>query len=379
MKSKYDVLITDGDQRVALEIVRSLGEAGLKVVVSELDTNSSKPLSAASKYCCDFISVPSYSCNDFLELCTQCEVVIPVSTNTIIQCLKNASAKYPDRFLLPSTELFNKVNDKYSLSKIAKKIGVVVPKSIEICEEADCVNAAAAIGYPVVLKLCNDEGMFLSPGDRYRIVSSEAELGNAWRALSQHGKEILMQEYIIGVGVGLSAVYDKKHSCVMSFQHKRLREYPIDGGPSTYCESINQKNIGDVGRKLLDALEWTGPAMVEFKYDYNSQRLVLLEINPRYWGSLPLARKSGLNFPLAHFNLIAEKVFETPLEYQEGRKLKFFITDLIATLKEMSRSRNYIKGFLSYIGELFDAKLSWGLWMLKDPLPSLRYILSRLR
>jgi predicted ATP-grasp superfamily ATP-dependent carboligase len=187
-----------------------------------------------------------------------------------------------------------------------------------------------------------------------------------------------MQEYIQGVGVGFSALYDQKHCCVMSFQHKRLREYPVEGGPSTYCQSIFQKNIDETGKKLLDFLQWTGPAMVEFKYDDSKERLVLLEINPRYWGSLPLARHSNLNFPLAHFKLITTGEVQSPASYAQGEKVKFIFTDLLALLGEMSKERRYFSIAWSYLKEFFDSKLSWGLWMLKDPWPSVRYLLNRL-
>jgi hypothetical protein len=45
----------------------------------------------------------------------------------------------------------------------------------------------------------------------------------------------------------------------------------------------------------LAALEWTGLAMVEFKVGEDGPKL--MEINGRVWGSLPLAVKSGVDFP----------------------------------------------------------------------------------
>ena len=47
--------------------------------------------------------------------------------------------------------------------------------------------------------------------------------------------------------------------------------------------------------RLLAALEWTGLAMVEFKVGEDGPKL--MEINGRVWGSLPLAVKSGVDFP----------------------------------------------------------------------------------
>ena len=379
MKYKYDVLVTDADQRVALEIVRSLGMAGLSVLVVELAKNNNKPLAAASRYCKHFDSVTSYKSDAFIELCVMCKVVIPVSTNTIITCLNNLQAKFPDKFLLPTKKLFNEVNDKYLLSIKAEKCGVRIPKTILLTLDSDYMSEAEIIGYPLVLKLRNDEGLFLSPVDRYKIVNKSSELKTAWQNLIEHGKKLVMQEYVTGVGTGFSAVYDKHNTCVASIQHKRLREYPIEGGPSTYCISILKKEIDITGRKLLDSLKWTGPAMVEFKYDESSNSLFLIEINPRYWGSLPLARKAGLNFPLMHFNILIGKDESINTEYKKGIMIKFFITDFLALVKEITRNKKYITQTLSYVGEFLNFNLTWGLWMLKDPLPSLRYLLNHLK
>jgi protein-tyrosine-phosphatase len=62
----------------------------------------------------------------------------------------------------------------------------------------------------------------------------------------------------------------------------------------------------DAALKLLGTLRYTGVAMVEFKRDPGTGRWVLLEVNARFWGSLPLALASGADFPLALFQLLVE-------------------------------------------------------------------------
>jgi hypothetical protein len=51
----------------------------------------------------------------------------------------------------------------------------------------------------------------------------------------------------------------------------------------------------DAAARLLGALRWTGVAMVEFKGD--GEAAVLVEINGRVWGALPLAVAAGVDFP----------------------------------------------------------------------------------
>ena len=80
------------------------------------------------------------------------------------------------------------------------------------------------------------------------------------------------------------------------FQHRRLHEVPITGGASALRESVPvDPTLLDYSVRLLRELAWTGLAMVEFRVGPAGP--MLMEINGRVWGSLPLAVKSGVDFP----------------------------------------------------------------------------------
>ena len=81
--------------------------------------------------------------------------------------------------------------------------------------------------------------------------------------------------------------------------HRRVRENPPTGGASVCAVSIYDGKLLDYGRRLLDALNWHGVAMVEFKRDRLSGELYLMEINPKLWGSHDLAIASGMDFSSA--------------------------------------------------------------------------------
>jgi predicted ATP-grasp superfamily ATP-dependent carboligase len=51
---------------------------------------------------------------------------------------------------------------------------------------------------------------------------------------------------------------------------------------------------------VLDRLDWTGPAMVEFMHTPEGE-YYLIEVNGRYWGSLPFAIACGVEFPWLHY------------------------------------------------------------------------------
>ena len=83
-----------------------------------------------------------------------------------------------------------------------------------------------------------------------------------------------------------------------AFQHRRLHEVPLTGGGSSLrvSEAVEPELL-DASKQLLGTIGWHGVAMVEFKWQPASRTYNLMEINGRFWGSLPLATAAGANFP----------------------------------------------------------------------------------
>jgi protein-tyrosine-phosphatase len=84
-----------------------------------------------------------------------------------------------------------------------------------------------------------------------------------------------------------------------AFQHRRLHEVPLTGGGSSLrvSEAVRPA-LRAASEQLMRALGWHGVAMVEFKYAPATGEFRLMEINGRFWGSLPLAVAAGADFPV---------------------------------------------------------------------------------
>lgn len=75
--------------------------------------------------------------------------------------------------------------------------------------------------------------------------------------------------------------------------HRRIREVP----PSSAAESTYNSELLKLGRKILELLNWHGVAMVEFRRDSATGEFKLIEINPKFWGTLDLAIAAEIDFP----------------------------------------------------------------------------------
>jgi len=110
-----------------------------------------------------------------------------------------------------------------------------------------------------------------------------------------HQSHPIVQEYIIGYGTGYYGIYEHG-KCRGYFMHERIHEYPVTGGASTLAKSVYFEDLKEFGNKILEKLNWHGVAMVEFKRDSKTNKLKLMEINPKFWGSYELSYKAGINF-----------------------------------------------------------------------------------
>jgi predicted ATP-grasp superfamily ATP-dependent carboligase len=110
--------------------------------------------------------------------------------------------------------------------------------------------------------------------------------------------------------------------------------------------SVTDDRLARYAASVVAELGWTGVAMVEFKKDDDYR---LMEVNPRFWGSLPLATRAGVNFPRLLCRLaMGEEVGEAP-RYEAGVKLRFLPLDAAAAwsaLRDPERRWSYSAGFL---------------------------------
>jgi protein-tyrosine-phosphatase len=114
---------------------------------------------------------------------------------------------------------------------------------------------------------------------------------------------------------------------LVAFQHERVHEPPRGGG-SSYRKSVPlSSELLDAARRLMAALRWTGVAMVEFRQDPRSGRWIFIEINGRFWGSLPLALAAGVDFPYHLYQLLVEGRRDFPSGYRVGLHARNLLLD----------------------------------------------------
>ena len=257
---------------------------------------------------------------------------------------------------------------------VAGRLGIPVPVTHGAADVADLERLRHAIAFPVVAK-SRDKAR---PGlEKARYFRSWEELHAAFAESPAFGEEHLLQEYCRGEGVGLEILMSGGHPLV-AFQHRRLREYPATGGVSSGAVSeACDPALAAFARALLRALEWDGPAMVEFKQDVRTGRVALMEVNGRFWGSLALPIQVGIDFPLYVWQLAHGRMPRVPEGYASGRRMRWLAGDVrrlhaaaLAGARRLYADGAFWREAAWFVRECLPPTRD-ALWSWRDPLPAL--------
>jgi len=299
------ILILDAEEApYPLTISRSLGSAGHVVHLGF--PYGSHVFAAYSKFCKQhlFYPDPSYALNDFLEffknLAGKYDFIIPTmeKSQLALSEIKEYMEKMGTVIPVPNHELLNVAVNKAKILEIASKNQLKPPTTILLTAEPELKDIINKLGLPFIMKTSTETNVPPGPSNRYFVIKREIPQKDfliKFRKLNKYGP-VILQQYVEGVGIGVSFIFSTDCKPIAIFGHRRILEHFPEGGPSIIAETYFHPEAIMQGFKLLTALNWQGVAMTEFKLGPDGT-LYFMEINPRFWGTLPLALASGIDFP----------------------------------------------------------------------------------
>ncbi len=234
---------------------------------------------------------------NYLKYVYDVDIVIPISFEDYlyISYVENVPIK------VPNVRNVAQASDKFELCKICREIGVNYPNTIllEIDDVKECARKLEdTIGYPMVVKGRGDAArpLYVSDIDDLLMILE-----------SNIGRELLAQEYVPGIGCGYFAIAVEGKP-VIEYTHIRLIEEKASGGPSVASRLDFDVELIEVGRRFLEYFKWTGPVMVEMKRHVETGDIYVIEVNPKFWGSLELSYASGLDLPCELLRICGEDI-----------------------------------------------------------------------
>lgn len=299
-----------------ISCIRSLGRKEIPTIALAYDDDAP---SIRSKYCNEtrFAPSPMESVSGYFDsicqLTSRSDVltVFPLSETDIYLLSKNKEM-LEEHVTTPwsSFESVWSTQDWLRLREVAKSVGVSTPTTRLIDNWDDWDR-------PVIIKsryslLIRDDAVQYSDTEFVRAGTDP----DRDAIVKKMGHRPIVQEYIPGSSeYGFFALFDHGEP-VAEFQHQRIRSFKYFGGMSSFRRSVEIPELRESGEKLLRELDWHGPAMVEFKRDERDGSFKLLEINPRFWGSLALPVHAGVDFPYLYYQLSAGEPIQEVFDYE---------------------------------------------------------------
>lgn len=325
------------DTPIGLAIIRDLGSRGVKVVGIG---RSARTLGMSSRYLHEGLvraAGEAALIDQLRELGQKLGKVclFAISESDIAMLNRNRACLTAFRLMFADEARMTRVLNKEQTYAAAGRVGVRVPRTEQVASMSDVLALGATLRFPVVLKWANPNDVVSILGkaglalDKTCYCYSAAELFAYLRPYEQVGLYPLIQEYCGGYGLG-QFVLMHKGEAHYAFQHRRVHEWPPEGGFSSLCESVSlasHKGLMAQSIALLRELEWEGIAMVEYRHDPSTGESALMEINGRFWGSLPLAYHAGAAFPWLSYSLLGMGQSVTQGGYRSGMRCRFMIPE----------------------------------------------------
>lgn len=380
MLDRRKVLVIGDDTRSFLAIVRSLGRQGLAVHVAPFDFAAP---ALKSRYIAQVHWLPYYLADgaEWLGTMTQLlqterfHLVIPCDERSLLPLERHREQlELLSRLAIPDRQAVRTFYDKHATRELAGRLDIPIAAGRLLQAEDKADDLVGEIGSPLVIK----------PRQSYKM----PDLYSRRRVCLAHNRQdldrilpvpdpeaYLVEAFFPGEGFGIS-VLANRGLIVQAFQHHRVRE---DSGGSYYRVSaaLSQAPLAACGL-MVAALGYTGLAMFEFRQNRENGRWILLEVNARPWGSMPLPVAIGVDFPYGLFRLLVDGVEPAAKDYPVGVYGRNFLPDLYqlvdcarAIRKDPIRLLNLVGGAFKDYCRVFAGREVHDVLIRDDPLPGL--------
>ena len=370
-------------REVGLGVTRSLGKMGVPIILMYYNPND---VGRFSKYITHsfLIPHPEKFQEEFIKQVIEIGerfghgVLIPTSDEAAVAVSQNKE-KLANYFGVACTnwDVTKKFIEKKYTYALADANSIPSPKTVTPASILDVENYLDQINFPCLVKPSQSHLFVAHFGKKMIAVDNKEELIDVYKQSANAGLEVMLQEIIVGDDnsvVNYNAYFFEGKPLV-EFTAQQIRSAPPMWGAPRVVLSKEIPEIVELGRKILQSMEFNGFACVEFKKDNRSNIYKLVEVNGRHNLSTLLAVRCGINFPYLHYKHILNNELPITTPFKKGVYWIHETNDLIHSLRYLSSERYSLRQYLrpyykSHVFAIFDFKdlkpsVKWWLFILK--------------
>ena len=325
-------LVLDGDGWASRAVVRSLGEAGWRILAED-GTKCGR-----SRFCSERVRLPDYreDAPAFGEAVAEAirrhdvALVSPAEDATLEILYETPGLLQGARVLGGDEPSARLATDKVRTLAAADALGYPTP-AYAVPESVDeAVAAACEIGFPCAVKPRRSYGRLggRRPYARHTVVHSPSEAGRATERYLARGFELpIVQEWTPGRSIGVAAVV--RGGRILGWgAREAYRQWPIAGGVAVWRRTVGSDEPG-VRRtlELFRELEFEGLGDIQYHVvEDGTPRL--MELGARVYGWMPLTVLAGANLPLIAAESLAGVEPADPVAARTGVEMRWILGEL---------------------------------------------------
>lgn len=264
----------------------------------------------------------------YIHSCEKLDLIIPnfdAELHSFIHLADRLKDELNILTFLPQPEQFES-RHKSVLQEFGRKYQVKVPYSRMIYSASDIHALGQEITYPLVVK-----GKFY---DASIAATPEQAISYFHKISSKWGLPVIIQEFISGTEVNVTAIGDGKGQCIGAVPMRKL--YITDKGKAWSGISLDDEELLSIAKRVISASKWRGGCELEFIKSSDGV-YYLLEMNPRFPAWVYLAVGCGQNHPEALVRMALGEEIKPFTDYERGKMFVRFSYDMIVDLKEFEK------------------------------------------
>jgi len=362
------VIVTNAKNRIAYRIVKSLGEKGIDVFTADF-----VPLSMAfgSRFSRGHFLYPSpfKDPGGFIDTLLEnvkrlkADTLIPVFEETFLLSKYKSIVSRHVKMAIPDYEQVLIAHNKDQWLPLAQSLGIPVPRTAGI--DAIRSGAETMLDFPVLVKPKQGGGAWgiVQADSRSALEALLAQKTHADRPWDR----FFLQEKIEGSVYCVAMVMN--HGILKGHVvYRQLRDLPFSGGQATLRVSVDKPDAVAYLKKLLEALQWHGICQADFLVARDSGTPYLIDINPRFWGSLVQGIASGVDFPYLLYKIATDGDVQAVPGFKKGVMTRWLFGDLRTLPQALKHSQNKWAFMKHYLG-LFNPRVTFDDFSIDDPAP----------
>lgn len=271
-------------------------------------------------------------------------ILLPIDDAAAV-AIGDAQERLAECFRFPAAPegIQRRLASKHALHELCLELGLGTPVTTSPASETEFLRDCVEQGFPVIVKRGKP---WLPPRDPAApsvfIAHTDAQARRAYaRMESDHGRQILVQEYIPGDSDSIwiyNGYTGRAGDTLCAFTGRKLRQRGPRTGPTTLGECVRNDAVAAAARTLLHALGYRGIVDMGFRFDARDGGYKLLDVNPRLGSTFRLfTAENGLDVVRAmHLDLTGRRVPAS--RCRDGRRWLDERTDIV-TAAQLARER----------------------------------------